>query len=157
VCTTRRLTPVLINTMWLLSNRVDETAPVIAASGSDMEVNDGRDILLRKQTGGVATNQQFAPCIRVFSLCAPFPSWHARPSWDTSLSVRLRPTVSICNTDNLNKRMSQVQFRSFRLHMRDSDFPSIHSGSKALPAIYVRYVTSYVGVRGSKVFKNRFR
>jgi hypothetical protein len=34
---------------------VDEIAAVIASSGNDMEVNDGRDILLRKQTGGVCT------------------------------------------------------------------------------------------------------
>jgi hypothetical protein len=52
---------------------VDEIAAVIAASGNDMEVNDGRDILLRKQTGGVGTNQQCAPCIRASSLRAPFP------------------------------------------------------------------------------------
>jgi len=43
---------------------------------------------------------------------------------------RLRPTAFTDNTDNLNKRMSQAQFRSFRLHMRDSSFPSIHLGSR---------------------------
>jgi hypothetical protein len=82
-----------------------------------------------RRVGCVATNQQFAPCIRTSSF-RPW-AWHARPGWDTSLSAVCVPTVFTDNTDNLNKRMSQAQFlRPFRLHMRDSSFPSIRLGSR---------------------------
>jgi len=86
--------------------------------GNDQQVNDGRDIILRPRNGGLQRisdlNSAYAPLHYVLLFPLGTPGWN--------------PSLKLCTT--VTKQMSQVQFYSYRLHLRDKDFPSIHMGGR---------------------------
>ena len=91
---------------------VDEIAVLIV--GNDQDANDGRDIILRPRDGGLQRISDLHSAYAPLHYVLLFPLGTA--GWNTNLT--LHPAKV--------KRMTQVQFYSYRLHVRDNDYPTIH-------------------------------
>jgi hypothetical protein len=95
---------------------VDELAVLVI--GNDQDVTEGRDIILRPRHGGLQRISDLHSAYAPLHYVLLFPM--GTSGWNTNLT--LHPPNA--------KRMSQVQFYSYRLHLRDNDYPSIHLGGR---------------------------
>jgi hypothetical protein len=95
---------------------VDEVAAVVV--GNDQQPNDGRDILLRPRDGGLQRISDLHSAYALLYYVLLFPL--GTPGWHVNLKLQTPE----------RKRLTQVQFYSYRLHLHDSDFPSIHIGGR---------------------------
>ena len=86
--------------------------------GDDQDPNCGRDIILRPRVGGLQRisdlHSAYAPLHYVLLFPLSIAGW--------SPNLKLLPAET--------KRMTQVQFYSYRLHLRNNKFPSTHLGGR---------------------------
>ena len=95
---------------------VNEIAVLIVRNEQD--VNGGRDIILQPHDGGLQRISDLHSAYAPLHYVLLFPLGTA--GWN--------PNLTLQTTDP--KRMTQVQFYSYCLHLRDTDFPSLHIGGR---------------------------